>query len=41
MQGRTVFAFRMDFDEDLLGPHDLDHLTHVRAWLLQEAELFS
>ena len=31
---RTVFAFRMDFDQHLLGPHDFDDFTHVRSGLL-------
>lgn len=38
---RTIFAFWVHLDEDLLGAHDLDDLTDIGARLLQQAELFS
>jgi len=34
--GRTVFAFGMHLDQDLLCAHDLDNLTHVRSRLLEQ-----
>lgn len=38
---RTVFAFGMHLDQDLLCAHDLDNLTHVGARLLKQTQLLA
>jgi hypothetical protein len=39
--GRTVFAFGMHLDQDLLCAHDLDNLADVGARLLKQAQLLA
>ena len=38
---RTVLPLGVNLHEDLLRAHDLDNLPHVRARLLQQAQLFT
>ncbi|KAI6764693.1 hypothetical protein HG531_012580 [Fusarium graminearum] len=38
---RTIFAFWVHLDENLLGAHNLDDLTNIGSGLLQQTQLFS
>jgi hypothetical protein len=37
----TVFAFRVNLHQHLLGSHDLHNLSNVAPWLLKQAELLA
>lgn len=37
---RTVFAFRLNFDEHLVLPHYFHDFTDVRSWFVQKLKLF-
>jgi hypothetical protein len=41
MARHTVFALWVHLDQHLFCAHDLDDLSDIRAWLLEETKLFS